>query len=126
MPNQNDFKYALLKALNKKDGNSEPQLIYPLIEQILGLSRLNHPEMYETDDYGDVKWQNRTRFARNDLKDIGVLDCPERGRWMLTPKGYRLLKKADEVLTRIKKEFQNEKDRDELSNIFLSRLFRKE
>ncbi len=125
MPNANDFNYALLGALQAMGGECDtPQLIYPRVEKELGINRQSHPELYEMDEYGDLKWHNKTRFARQYLKEIGALDCPSRGRWILTAMGSDLLNRARELLNRLDENSMAAQEYIELRNIILLRIIR--
>jgi hypothetical protein len=50
------------------------------------------PRDYEVLDMGEVRWQNRARFARLRMKEQGLIssDSP-RGIWEITAEGRRHL-----------------------------------
>jgi hypothetical protein len=125
MPNHNDFKSALLKALKEMGGESEaPQLGYPRVEKELEITNVAYPELYEMDGYGDIKWQNNIRFARQYLKEKVALECPEYGKWVLTSRGEEMLNKANEFLSKLDKNSMPEEEYSFLRNYILSRIMR--
>jgi len=50
------------------------------------------PRDYEVLDMGEVRWQNRARFARLRMKEQGLVSSASpRGIWEITQEGYRYL-----------------------------------
>lgn len=82
-----DFEMPLLKALVKLGGKAKTKNVYPEVEKSMGLSLAKYPEEYETYQKGQIKWKNKTAWAREYLKRKGQLDGTERGIWKITDMG---------------------------------------
>lgn len=87
-----DYEIPLLKALVKLGGKAKTKDVYPEVEKIMGLSQAKFPEEYETYQKGQLKWKNKTAWAREYLKRKGQLDGAERGVWRITGMGRDRLK----------------------------------
>jgi hypothetical protein len=82
-----DFEMPLLQALVKLGGKARTKDVYPEVEKIMGLTPAKFPEEYETYQKGQIKWKNKTAWAREYLKRKGQLDGTERGIWKITEMG---------------------------------------
>ena len=82
-----DFEMPLLKALVKLGGKAKTKNVYPEVEKSMGLSLAKYPEEYETYQKGQIKWKNKTAWAREYLKRKGQIDGTERGIWKITDMG---------------------------------------
>lgn len=87
-----DFEMPLLKALVKLGGKAKTKDVYPEVEKIMGLNSAKFPEEYETYQKGQLKWKNKTAWAREYLKKKGQLDGTERGVWKITVRGKDRIK----------------------------------
>lgn len=87
-----DFEMPLLKALVKLGGKAKTKNVYPEVEKSMGLSPAKYPEEYETYQKGQIKWKNKTAWAREYLKRKGQLDGTERGIWKITDMGRERVK----------------------------------
>jgi hypothetical protein len=87
-----DFEMPLLKALIRLGGKAKTKDVYPEVEKIMGLASSKFPEEYETYKKGEVKWKNKTRWAREYLRRKGQLDGTERGIWKITDIGRERVK----------------------------------
>mgnify|MGYP001614700536 CR=1 FL=1 len=87
-----DFEMPLLKALVKLGGKAKTKNVYPDVEKSMGLSPAKYPEEYETYQKGQIKWKNKTAWAREYLKRKGQLDGTERGIWKITDMGRERVK----------------------------------
>ena len=65
----------------------EGENVYPEVEKIMGLTPAKFPEEYETYQKGQIKWKNKTAWAREYLKRKGQLDGTVRGMWKITEMG---------------------------------------
>lgn len=59
-----DFEIPLLEVLIKLGGGAKTKDIYPEVEKIMGLSPSKSPEEYEAYRKGQIKWKNKTAWAR--------------------------------------------------------------
>lgn len=82
-----DFEMPLLQALFKLGGKARTKDVCPEVEKIMGLTPAKFPEEYETYQKGQIKWKNKTAWAREYLKRKGQLDGTERGIWEITEMG---------------------------------------
>lgn len=87
-----DYEIPLLKALVKLGGKAKTKDVYPEVEKIMDLSQAKFPEEYEAYQKGQLKWKNKTAWAREYLKRKGQLDGAERGVWKITGMGRDRLK----------------------------------
>ncbi len=92
-----DYEIPLLKALIKLGGKAKTKSVYPEVEKIMGLTPSKFPEEYETYQKGQVKWRNKTAWAREYLKRKGQLDGSERGVWKITDIGRERIKAVSET-----------------------------
>lgn len=82
-----DFEMPLLQAIVKLGGKAKTKDVYPEVEKIMGLTQAKFPEEYEAYQKGQIKWKNKTAWAREYLKRKGQLDGTERGVWKITEMG---------------------------------------
>lgn len=82
-----DYEIPLLKALIKLGGKAKPSVVYPEVENIMGLNPEDFPEEFEEYKSGVLKWKNKTAWAREYLKRKHQLDGSERGVWKITETG---------------------------------------
>lgn len=80
------FAYEIAKALHERGGAAECQCVIDEIRRRVG-ARLSR-EAFEKLDDGQIRWENRVKFVRDDMKKKGlILNKGVIGRWQLTPKG---------------------------------------
>ena len=82
-----DFEMPLLQAIVKLGGKAKTKDVYPEVEKIMGLTPAKFPEEYEAYQKVQIKWKNKTAWAREYLKRKGQLDGTERGVWKITEMG---------------------------------------
>ncbi len=87
-----DFEIPLLEALVELGGKAKTKNVYTEVEKIMGLNPSKYPEEYETYQKGQIKWKNKTAWAREYLKRKGQLDGTERGIWKITEIGRERVK----------------------------------
>lgn len=77
----------MLRAIVNLGGKARTKDVYPEVERIMCLIPSDFPEDYETYQKGQIKWKNKTAWAREYLKRKGQIDGTERGIWKLTEVG---------------------------------------
>ena len=87
-----DFEIPLLRVLIKLGGRAKTKDVYPEVEKIMGLSPSKSPEEYEVYRKGQIKWKNKTAWAREYLKRKGQVDGTERAVWKITDIGRERIK----------------------------------
>ena len=95
-----DFEIPLLQALVNLGGEAKTKDVYPEVEKIMDLSASTHPEEYEKYKFGDIKWKNKTGWAREYLKRKDQLDGNQWGIWKITDAGKERIR----VFTTTKKD----------------------
>lgn len=98
-----DFEMPVLRAIVNLGGKARTKDVYPEVEKIMGLTPSGFPEEYETHQKGQIKWKNKTAWAREYLKRKGQIDGTERGICKLTEVGK----------DRVKIFWETKKDPDE-------------
>ena len=86
----NDLFNPTLKALHNLGGSASVSEIEDFVVELLNLTE---EEISDIHRGTTTKLNYRLRWARNYLKNYGLLENSERGVWVLTPKGL----KTDEV-----------------------------
>lgn len=82
-----DFEMPLLQVIVKLGRKAKTKDVYPEVQKIMGLTPTKFPEEYEAYQRGQIKWKNKTAWAREYLKRKGQLDGTERGVWKITEMG---------------------------------------
>ncbi|MDR3572180.1 MAG: winged helix-turn-helix domain-containing protein [Candidatus Pacebacteria bacterium] len=82
------YEIPVLKALIKLGGRSTVQEIYPVVEKIMfSLLRKSPGEYGSHKSSKEPIWHNKTRWAREALKQKHELLGTEKGVWSITPLG---------------------------------------
>jgi predicted HNH restriction endonuclease len=93
-----DFELPVLRALAELGGSASVKDVYLAVERIMKLSPENTPH-----EYGSHKstpepiWHNKTRWARQFLKDKGELDGSQHNIWTITSLGRERLELLNET-----------------------------
>lgn len=92
------FEIPLLKVLIQLGGRASTKDVYPCVEKAMGLNPSKFPEEYETYMKGQIKWKNKTAWAREYLKRKGQVDGTERGIWKITEIGKERVRVFNETM----------------------------
>ena len=94
--NCEELEWHLLRALSEFPRGIGTHDVYKIIEV-----RYEFPSLWHSDVDGggcpEIRWQNRTRWARNELREMGFLaGSNERGMWKLSPEGLEQVQRSFE------------------------------
>ncbi len=118
----NDLFNPILNALHHLGGSGSVSEIEDYIIELLKLSEQQISEIHRGTT---TKLNYRLRWARNYLKNFGLLENSERGVWILTPKGLKTTEVDPKVVSRKVRELNKKKRKEnptepELESIKLS------
>jgi len=109
IPTQRAIRDALLRYLALKKDPIRPKDAYgDLAAYFPGMTEAERHEKVES---GENLFNNRVRFARNQLREEGLLDSSVRGRWSLTEHGFA-------EATKLSASIEHEKSVDSTSPSF--------
>ena len=106
LPTQREIHLPLLMELARRGGASSPSALWEgrtipdALAEEMGLSSADLAETVDeaSRGYTRSKWNNRVRFARNDLVKLRLVDGATHGVWKLTAAGrVRLQQHEDEA-----------------------------
>ena len=88
LPSESEVMAELENFLTKKDRPVSPSEAYRYLADTFKLSRDDRTRLMPNGK--DVHWENRVRFARRKLKDMGKLDNSQpRGKWAIKCNTYQ-------------------------------------
>lgn len=89
IPHRQDFMLPILKIASdgKQHSNHE---VYEMLTQEFGLSETDRMEMIDSNR--DRKFDNRVRWAINDLRHAFLLSGTEKSKFRITERGMNVLK----------------------------------
>jgi len=80
----------ILRVLEDRGGAAHSNDVIDALEE--RMDGMFTPQDRERLRSGDIRWRNRTRFARLRMKEKGLLsDASDRGVWEITPEGREFL-----------------------------------
>ena len=86
IPSEKDIELPLLQEIQAAGGEARPIDLYDSVARHFPrLTQADREARYQRTD--DLIWQNRVRFARNDLIKKGELDSSDWGIWQITDRG---------------------------------------
>ena len=86
IPSEKDIELPLLQEIEAAGGEARPSELYDRVARHFPqLTQADREARYERT--GQLIWQNRVQFARNDLVKNGEVDASARGIWKITNKG---------------------------------------
>ena len=94
LPSQAEIELPLLRALQRAGGSAKPGTIYDDVAAAFPEMTTEEREA-ELPKWGTNVFNNRVQFARNTLKDRGLIDPSVWGVWTLTPAAEELLAEED-------------------------------
>ena len=85
-----DFLVPLMLVLDNLPGHAG------ILDKVLTIFEQKYrvqidPELYTRNQSGNIRWNWRARWARQELKLIGFIDSPTKGVWRLTDDGHKWL-----------------------------------
>jgi hypothetical protein len=94
-PKYKEIQMPLLAEIRKRGGQTRPtaqdqqnRSVYQSLADFFGLSTTAiNAKVYEADGTERSKWENMVRWARNDLRKLGLLVSPSYGVWAITKEG---------------------------------------
>jgi hypothetical protein len=94
LPKYNEIQHPLLSELLRRGGAARPSDedasgydVYEALSRYFNLSDADQSMRIYENGKARPKWQNMVRWARNDLRKLGLLDSTRRGVWALTDAG---------------------------------------
>ena len=86
IPSEKDIELPLLREIEAAGGEAKPSDLYDSVARLFPLlTQSDREARYERS--GQLIWQNRVQFARNDLVKKGEVDASTRGVWRITDRG---------------------------------------
>ncbi len=86
IPSEKDIELPLLQEIEATGGEGRPSDLYDRVARHFPqLTQADREARYERT--GQLIWQNRVQFARNDLVRKGEVDASTRGIWRITDRG---------------------------------------
>ncbi len=87
MPSEAEVSTVLLLLLHRSEKGMRAGDAITAVS--IAFPQLTEKDFSESVPSGENRWQNRVRWARNDLVKAGLLDPSRHGFWFLTPKGHK-------------------------------------
>ena len=100
LPTRTEVRPVLLAVLAELGGRARPRDVYPAVTA--RFPNIAPEDLAVALKDGQARWQNRIRWARQDLVEANMIDPSERGWWSLTDRGVDLAKRGaspDELAT---------------------------
>ncbi|MYA01582.1 MAG: hypothetical protein F4038_07230 [Chloroflexi bacterium] len=86
MPSEAEVSRVLLLLLHRSESGMRTG--DAIVAVSVAFPQITESDLNETVPSGENRWQNRVRWARNDLVKAGLLDPSQHGFWLLTKKGH--------------------------------------
>ncbi|HYH54285.1 MAG TPA: winged helix-turn-helix domain-containing protein [Solirubrobacterales bacterium] len=87
---EGEYWLPILEILEEEGGKAQSRYVITELGDRIG-SKLG-PRDYDVLDMGEIRWQNRARFARLRMKEQGLISNESpRGIWEITDEGRRFL-----------------------------------
>ncbi len=87
MPKREEIHPVLLRVLSSWEGVAKPKAVINTVTR--EFPQLTREDLAELKADGGSKWENRVRWARQDLVITGMIDPSIRGNWQLTEEGRK-------------------------------------
>lgn len=105
----NDLFNPTLKALHHLGGSASISEIEDYVIELLNLSEEQISDIHRGTT---TRLNYRLRWARNYLKNFGLLENSERGVWILTPRGLKTTEVDPKVVSRKVRELNKKKKKE--------------